>query len=175
MGDEKLKVKIIHQGIGAVTTSDVMLAAASQGIIIAFNVNIEASAQSLAEQENVDVREYNIIYKLIEDIDKALKGMLEPVYKDVLTGRFQVLQLFHLKKAMVAGGRVIQGKIARGTTAKVLRDGTEIFSGGISSLKRYTEDVKEVAEGYECGISLDGFNSFKEGDVIEFYKKERVS
>ncbi len=175
LGDEKLKAKVIHQGIGAVTTSDVMLATASQGIIIAFNVGIESAAQSLAEQENVDVRSYNIIYKLIEDVDKALKGMLEPVYKDVMVGRAQVLQIFHVRKTEVAGSRIMQGKAMRGTTAHVIRNGQEIFSGGIQSLKRYTEDVKEVAEGYDCGIMLDGFNAFKEGDLIEFYRRERVS
>ncbi len=175
LGDEKLKVKIIRQAIGAVTTSDVMLAAASQGVIIAFNVGVESSAESLANQEKVDVRSYNIIYKLIEDIDKALKGLLEPVYQDKLIGRFQVMQLFHVRKVTVAGGRVIEGKAERGTIAHVKRDGIELFSGGIASLKRHTEDVKEVAQGYECGIALDNFNAFKEGDLIEFYRKERVS
>lgn len=175
LGDEHLKVKIIHQGIGTVTSSDVMLAAASQGIIIAFNVGVESAAQMQAEQEKVDLRHYNIIYKLIEDVDKALKGLLEPVYKDVLTGKANVLQLFHVKKTTVAGCRVTQGQIARGTIAHVLRGGAEIHKGGIAALKRYTEDVKEVAEGYECGISLDGFNDFHVDDVIECYKKERVS
>jgi translation initiation factor IF-2 len=175
LGDEKIKVKIIHQGIGAVTTSDVMLASASQGVIIAFNMGIEAAAETLAEQENVDIRKYNIIYKLIEDVDKALKGMLEPVYKDVLTGQAAVLQLFRVKKVMIAGSRVTQGKVARGSTAHVMRSGTEVFSGGIASLKRHTEDVKEVAEGFEFGISLDNFVDFRVDDVIEFYRKERVS
>ena len=175
LGDEKIKVKIIHQGIGAVTTSDVMLASASQGIIIAFNMGIEAAAESLAEQENVDIRKYNIIYKLIEDVDKALKGMLEPVYKDVLIGQAIVLQLFRVKKVTVAGARTTQGKVVRGVIAHVIRSGTEVFSGGIASLKRHTEDVKEVAEGYEFGISLDNFANFKADDVIEFYRKERVS
>ena len=175
LGDGNLHAKIVRQGIGTVTQADVMLAAASQGIIIAFNVGVEGPAETLAEQEKVDLRKYNIIYKLIEDIDKALKGMLEPEYKDVLTGRAQVLKIFNVKKNVVAGSRVIKGTIARGTTAKVLRGQKELFTGQLSSLKRFTDDVKEVAEGYECGISLEGFNDLEEGDLIEFYKKERVS
>lgn len=175
LGDGSLHAKVLRQGIGTVTQADVMLAAASQGIIIAFNVGIEGPAETLAEQEKVDIRKYNIIYKLIEDIDKALKGMLEPEYKDVLVGRAQVLKIFNVKKNVVAGSRVIKGTISRGATAQVIRGGTEIFKGQLSSLKRFTDDVKEVAEGYECGISLEGFNDLKEGDLIEFYKKERVS
>jgi translation initiation factor IF-2 len=175
LGDGSLHAKIVRQGIGTVTQADVMLAAASQGILIAFNVGIEGPAETLAEQEKVDIRKYNIIYKLIEDIDKALKGMLEPEYKDVLVGRAQVLKIFNVKKNVVAGSRVIKGTISRGATAKVIRGGNEVFSGQLSSLKRFTDDVKEVAEGYECGISLEGSNDLKEGDLIEFYKKERVS
>lgn len=175
LGDGHLHAKIVRQGIGTVTQADIMLAAASQGIVIAFNVGVEGAAETLAEQEHVDVRKYNIIYKLIEDIDKALKGMLEPEYKDVLTGRAQVLKIFNVKKNVVAGSRVIKGNIARGSTVKVLRGQKELFTGQLSSLKRFTDDVKEVAEGYECGISIEGFNDLEEGDVIEFYKKERVS
>lgn len=175
LGDEKLKVKIIHQGIGTITRSDVMLAVASQGIVIGFNVGADAAAQLLAESEGIDIREYSIIYKLIEDIDKALKGLLEPVYKETLIGRAQVLQIFRVKKTVVAGARVTQGKIARNATARVLREGNEIFKGPLASLKRFTEDVKEVAEGYECGIALEKFNDLKEGDQIEFYQKVKVS
>lgn len=175
LGDGNLHVKVVRQGIGTVTQADIMLAAASQGIIIAFNVGIESAAQNLAEQEHVDIREYNIIYKVIEDIDKALKGMLEPEYKDVLVGRAQVMKIFNVRKNVIAGSRVIKGTISRGSTAKVIRGQKEIFTGQLSSLKRFTDDVKEVAEGYECGIGLEGFNDLQEGDVIEFYKKERVS
>jgi translation initiation factor IF-2 len=175
LGDAKLKARVIHQGIGAVTRSDVMLAVASQGIIIAFNVLAEGSAEALIEQEKVDLRQYNIIYKLIEDVDKALKGLLEPVYKDVLVGRAQVLQLFHVKKTVIAGSRVIQGQAVRTGTTRVMRGGQQLFEGHVSALRRFTDDVKEVEQGFECGISLEGFNDFHEGDVIEFYKKERVS
>ncbi|HEX9074435.1 MAG TPA: translation initiation factor IF-2 [Anaerolineae bacterium] len=175
LGDDKIKVKIIHQGIGTITRSDVMLAVASQGIVIGFNVGVESAGQSLAESEGIDIREYNIIYKLIEDIDKALKGMLEPVFKDVMVGRAQVLQVFRMKKTAAAGLRVTQGKIVRNATARVLRGETELYKGPIASLKRFTEDVKEVAEGYECGLALEKFNDFQEGDQIEFYQKVRVS
>ncbi len=175
LGDEKIKVKIIHQGIGTLTRSDVMLAVASQGILIGFNTNVETTAQSLAESEGIDVRQYNIIYKLIEDIDKALKGMLEPVFEDRLMGRANVLQVFRVKKSAVAGLRVTQGKLARSGTVRVLRGNAEVFKGAISSLKRFTDDVKEVNEGYECGLALEGFTDFQEGDQIEFYQKVKVS
>jgi translation initiation factor IF-2 len=175
LGYEKIKVKIIHQGIGTITRSDIMLAMASQGIVIGFNVGTESAAQTLAEVEGIDIREYSIIYKLIEDIDKALKGMLEPVFKDVLVGRANVLQVFHVKKSAVAGLRVTQGKIVRNSTAVVMRGGTEVYKGTISSLKRFTDDVKEVAEGYECGLALDKFDDFQASDQIEFYQKVKVS
>lgn len=175
LGEENIQVKMIHQGTGTVTRSDVMLAVASQGIVLAFNVGIESAAASLAENDGVDIREYSIIYKLIEDIDKALKGMLEPTYKEVLSGRAHVLQLFKVKKSTVAGLRVTQGKIARNSIARAVRGGTEIFKGSISSLKRFNEDVKEVAEGYECGIALEKFNDLRESDALEFFEKVRVS
>ncbi len=175
LGDEKIKVKIIHEGIGTITRSDVMLAVASQGIVISFNVGVEAAAQSLAESEGIDIRQYNIIYKLIEDIDKALKGMLDPVFEDRLVGRAQILQVFRLKRAAIAGLRVTQGKIVRNATVRVMRGNTEVFKGPIASLKRFTDDVKEVAEGYECGLGLEKFNEFTEGDQLEFYQKVKVS
>ncbi|MBI5031307.1 MAG: translation initiation factor IF-2 [Chloroflexi bacterium] len=172
---EKIKVKIIHEGIGTITRSDVMLAVASQGIVVGFNVGVEAAAQSLAETEGIDIRQYNIIYKLIEDIDKALKGMLEPVFEDRLVGRAQVLQVFRLKKGAIAGLRVTQGKAPRNATIRVMRGQNELYKGPIASLKRFTDDVKEVAEGYECGLALDKFNDYQENDQIEFYQKVKVS
>jgi translation initiation factor IF-2 len=175
LGDDKIKVKIIHQGIGTLTRSDVMLAMASQGIMIGFNVGVEASAQALAETEGIDIRQYNIIYKLIEDIDKALKGMLEPVFEDRLIGRGQVVQVFHVKKNVVAGLRITQGKAVRSGTVRVMRGATEVFKGTTSSLKRFTDDVREVAEGYECGLSLERFGDFQPSDQIEFYQKVKVS
>jgi translation initiation factor IF-2 len=176
LGDDKIKVKVIHQGIGTITRNDVMLAMASQGIVIGFNENVEAPAQALAESEGVDIRQYNIIYKLIEDIEKALKGMLDPVFKDVLVGNATVLQLFKLRKGTVAGLRVNKGKAPRNASVvRVLRGNSELFKGTISALKRFTDDVKEVAEGYECGLMLEGFNDFEMDDQIEFYQKVKVS
>ncbi len=175
LGYEKIKVKIIHEGIGTINRSDVMLAMASHGVVIGFNVGVESTAATLAETEGIDIREYSIIYKLIEDIDKALKGMLEPVFKDVMVGRAQVLQVFRVKKSAVAGLRVTQGKIVRNATAHVMRAGAEVYQGPISSLKRFTDDVREVAEGYECGLSFDKFTDFKVDDQIEFYHKVKVS
>jgi translation initiation factor IF-2 len=176
LSDEKIKVKVIHQGIGTITRSDIMLAMASQGIVIGFNVNTEAPAQTLAEAEGVDIRQYSIIYKLIEDIDKALKGMLDPVFKDVVCGTATVLQLFKLRKHTVAGLRVNKGKAIRTASfIRVLRGSNELFKGNISALKRFTDDVKEVAEGYECGLTIDGFNDYAEDDQIEFYQKIKVS
>ncbi|MEW5718809.1 MAG: translation initiation factor IF-2, partial [Chloroflexota bacterium] len=175
LGYEKIKVKIIHQAIGTITRSDVMLAMASQGIVIGFNVGAETTAESLAETEGIDIRRYNIIYKLIEDIDKALKGMLEPVFEDRLIGRGQVLQLFRVKKNVVAGLRITQGKAVRTGTVRVMRGATEVFKGSLAALKRFTDDVKEVAEGYECGLSLEKFSDFHEGDQVEFYQKVKVS
>ena len=175
LSDEKIKVKIIHQGIGNITRSDIMLAVASQGIVIAFNVGTEGAAESLAEAEGIDLRNYNIIYKLIEDIDKALKGMLDPVFEDRLSGRAQVLQVFRLKKAAIAGLRVTQGKLVRSGTAHVMRGGTELYNGPIASLKRFTDDVREVAEGYECGIAFDKFHDFEIGDEIQVYQRVKVS
>ncbi len=176
LGDDKIKVKVIHQGIGTITRNDIMLAMASQGIVIGFNETAEPAAQTLAETEGVDIRQYNIIYKLIEDIEKALKGMLDPVFKDMLVGNATVLQIFKLKKGSVAGLRVNKGKAPRNASiVRVLRGGSEQFKGTISALKRFTDDVKEVAEGYECGLSLEGFNDMQVDDQIEFYQKVKVS
>jgi translation initiation factor IF-2 len=175
LSDEKIKVKIIHQGIGTITRSDIMLAVASQGIVIAFNVGTEGAAESLAEAEGIDLRRYNIIYKLIEDIDKALKGMLDPVFEDRLVGRAQILQVFRVKKTAIGGLRVTQGKLVRKGTARVLRGNTELYKGPIASLKRFTDDVSEVAEGYECGIGFDKFHEFEVGDEIEVYQRVKVS
>jgi translation initiation factor IF-2 len=176
LGTGDLKVKMIHVGTGNVTESDVSLAVASKAIIIAFSVDADSAARRLAEQEGIDIRFYNIIYKLIEDVDKALKGMLEPVYQDVVVGRAEVRQLFHIpKKGTIAGSMVLDGKIARNAKVRVMRSGEKLFDGRLSSLKRFQEDVNEVASGFECGINLEGFNDLQAGDLLEFFKTERVS
>jgi len=174
LSNEQVKVKIVHTGSGAVTESDVMLAVASNGIIIAFNTSTEAGAERLAANEKVDIRHYNVIYNIIEDVDKALKGMLEPTFKEVVTAHAEVRQVFRVgRRNAIAGSFVRDGTINRNDQARVMRGGEIIFEGKIGSLKRFQEDVREVQTNFECGIQLDGFESFEEGDVIEFYRMER--
>ena len=175
LGDENLRVRIIHEGTGNITESDVNLAIASEAIIIGFNVQAEPTARSMAEMEGVEIRQYEVIYKLIEDVEKALQGLLEPVYEDVVLGRAEVRAVFHIsRRGKVAGVYVEEGEIRRNAQAKVIRDGEVLYEGQIASLRRFKDDVKEVAAGFECGIGLDGFEDFEEGDIIEAYKKERV-
>ena len=173
---DEVKVKILHTGIGTVGESDVSLAVASGAIIIAFNVDVDEAARRMAESEGVDVRKYDVIYKLVDDIDKAMKGMLEPVYQNKVIGRAEVRQVFKIKGVgFIAGCIVREGTVQRDAKARILRGGEEVFSGSVSSLRRFTEDVKEVRQGFECGIGVSEFKDYKEGDVIEFYVKERVS
>ncbi len=176
LGDKDLKVHILHKGAGNVGESDVMLAVASQAIIVGFSVQVDPAASRTAEVEGVDIRLYNIIYKLVDDVDKALKGLLEPVYKDVVIGRAEIRAVFSIPRVgNIAGVYVTDGLIARNAKARIRRDKQWIYDGQVGSLKRFTEDVKEVRQGFECGVSLEGFDDFKEGDIIEFYKKERES
>jgi translation initiation factor IF-2 len=176
LGDENVKVNILHAGTGNISENDVMLAVASHGIVIGFSVSVDAAARKMADADGVDIRQYDVIYKLVEDVDKALKGMLEPVYVDKVVGRAEVRQMFKIKSVgMVAGCIVRDGTALREAKAHVLRGEQVIFDGGIHSLKRFQEDVKEVKLGFECGVALEGFTDFKEGDTIEFYVKERVS
>jgi len=174
LSNEQVKVKIIHTGSGSVTESDVMLAIASKGIIIAFNTGNEGGAERIAASEKVDIRKYNVIYNIVEDVDKALKGMLEPTFKEVVTAHAEVRQVFRVaRKNSIAGSFVRDGAIARSDTARVMRNGAVIAEGKISTLKRFQEDVREVQTNFECGIQVDGFDSFEEGDTIEFFRVER--
>jgi translation initiation factor IF-2 len=176
LGDKDLKVNIIHKGAGNIGESDVMLAVASRAIVIGFNVQVDPAASRTAEAEGVDIRLYDIIYKLIDDVDKALKGLLEPVYKDVVSGHAEVRAIFtipHVGK--IAGVYLADGHAARNSLARIRRNNQLIYDGRVSSLKRFTEDVREVREGFECGVGLEGFQGFEEGDIIEFYKMERES
>jgi translation initiation factor IF-2 len=176
LGNEDLKVKILHQGIGRITESDVMLASASRAIVIGFNVEVDEAARRLAAQEGVDVRQYDIIYRLVDDVDKALKGMLEPVYEEVVTGHAEVREVFFIKRrGNIAGCIVTDGEAARSSKVRVLRAGETLYEGGLDSLKRFQEDVAEVKAGFECGIAVSGFDGYKAGDVLEFYKRVRVS
>jgi translation initiation factor IF-2 len=176
LGDEKLKVKILHQATGNITESDVMLAVASGAIILGFSVNVDPSAQRIAENEGVDIRLYNIIYNIIEDVQKALTGLLEPVYKEVITGHAEVRAVFKVSKVgKVAGSYITDGEINRGAMVRLKRNGGVLLEDRIATLRRFQEDVTEVKTGFECGINLNNFNDFEVGDIIEAYKKERVS
>ncbi|MFB0537038.1 MAG: translation initiation factor IF-2 [Anaerolineae bacterium] len=175
LGDENLRVKIIHDGTGNVTESDIMLAVASRAIVIGFNVEVDSAARRMAEAEGVDIRLYDIIYKLVDDIEKALKGLLEPVYADVVIGHAEVRAIFRIpQRGKIAGVYVTDGQVTRSALARISRNGELVYDGRVSSLRRFTEDVKEVNTGFECGVGLDDFSEFVEGDIIEFYRKERV-
>jgi translation initiation factor IF-2 len=171
-----LNLDTIHSNIGDVIESDVMLASASQAIIVGFQVDIDNAARRMADSEGVDIRTYEIIYKLIEDVDKALKGMLEPTYIDVDIGLAEVRATFRVPRSgVVAGCYIRDGMVRRDALARVRRDGEQIYDGRVASLRRFQEDVREVRTGFECGIGLEGFDDFEEGDTIEFYVKERQS
>jgi len=175
-GEQDIGVKVIHSGTGNVGENDVMLASATDSIILGFNVGPDNAAKRLADSEGVSIRKYNIIYHLIDDIEKALKGMLEPVEKKILIGRAEVLAVFPSgKHNKVAGCRVDTGEIRRNAKIRVLREGKIAFEGEISSLKRHQDDVNEVRDGFECGVGLKGFSSFEEGDILESYVIEMVS
>ena len=171
----EVRVKVIHFGVGTVTESDIMLASASNAIIIGFNVRPDAKALKSAEVEDVDVRLYRIIYEAIDDVKKAMVGLLEPEFKEVTYGRAEVRDTFRVPKAgVVAGSYVIDGKIPRNAQIRVVRDGVVVHEGKILSLRRFKDDVKEVLTGFECGIGIDGWNDVKEGDVIEAFGKEEI-
>jgi translation initiation factor IF-2 len=173
---ETIRVNILHSSVGAINESDCMLASASEAIILGFNVKIEPKAQTLAEQEKIDIRLYNVIYDAIDDVRKAMEGLLEPVYEEHLAGRARVIQIFHISRVgVVAGSMVYEGKIIRGTRARVLREGKVIHEGEIASLKRVKDDVKEVASGFDCGITVTGFQDFALNDVIESFTVEKVT
>jgi translation initiation factor IF-2 len=172
---DAVKVHILHDAVGGITETDVNLASASNAIIIGFNVRPGPKAQSLAEQEHVDVRTYSIIYDAITDIKNALEGLLEPTYREHLLGRAQVIQVFSIRKVgTVAGSLVTDGKVVRGSHARLLRDNVVVYDGRISSLRRFKDDMKDCNQGLECGIGIENFNDIKLGDVIESYEMEEV-
>jgi translation initiation factor IF-2 len=175
LGGENVKVNILHTSTGNINESDVMLAVASHGIVIGFDVNVDTAARKMADASGVDIRLYNIIYKLVEDVEKALKGMLEPVYVDKVIGRAEVRQTFKIKSVGVIAGCIVRDGLAqRDAKARVRRGEDVIYDGSLHSLKRFQEDVKEVKTGFDCGVAIEGFGDYKEGDSIEFYVKERV-
>ena len=170
LSNEEVVVKVIHGGVGAINESDVTLASASNAIIIGFNVRPDAQAKSIADREKVDMRLYRVIYQAIEDVEAAMKGMLDPVYEEQVTGHAVVRQTFKASGVgTIAGSYVLDGKITRGSKARITRDGEQIFEGPLASLKRFKDDVKEVAAGYECGLVFEGFNDLQEDDMIEVY------
>ncbi len=175
LSSEDLKIRLLHQGTGRISESDVMLAAASDAIIIGFRVEVDEAARRQALQEGVSIRQYDVIYDLIDDVDKALKGKLEPQYEDVVIGHAEVRAVFPIKRrGNVAGCYVTDGEVARNALVRVLRGGAEIFAGRLDSLRRFQEDVSEVKTGFECGIGIAGFDDFQVGDLLEFYRKEQV-
>ncbi|KKM11903.1 translation initiation factor IF-2, partial [Clostridiales bacterium PH28_bin88] len=175
LSTDEVKVNIIHGGVGAITETDVMLAAASNAIIIGFNVRPDANTRKAAENEQVDIRLYRIIYEAIDDVRAAMSGLLEPEVREVIQGRAEVRQVFKVPKAgSVAGCYVSDGKITNKSQVRVIRDGVVIHEGSIASLRRFKDDVREVAQGYECGIGVERFNDIKEGDVIEAYTREEI-
>jgi len=176
LGAEEVKVRVIHSGSGNITESDVMLAIASKGLIIGFNVDSEPGARRLADVEGVGIRHYNIIYNLVDDVDKALKGMLEPSYVEVIDGRAEVRAIFTVgRKETAAGVYVTEGKVTRGVSTKLRRGEEVVVESVVSSLRRFKDNVKEVTAGYECGVAIEDFNEFQVGDILEFFRREKAS
>ena len=175
-GTDEAKARVIHAASGSITESDVLLASASKGIIIGFNTRASPGATQLADTEGVIIQHYEIIYKLIEDMDKTLKGMLEPTYAEVSSGRAEVRAVFSSSKMdKVAGVYVMEGKVGRDAQAKILRQNKVIFDSRVSGLRRFKDDIAEVSAGLECGLGVEGFVDFQIGDIIEFYRKERIT
>jgi len=173
---EGVRVRVIHKGVGAITESDVQLASASNAIIIGFHVRPDANARRVAEQQKIDIRLYRVIYDAIAEIESAMKGMLAPEYKEVIVGHAEVRETFNISKVgTVAGCYVTDGRIPRDADVRVVRDGVVIYEGKLSSLRRFKDDVREVAAGYECGMTIEKFNDIKVGDVIEAFTMEQVA
>jgi translation initiation factor IF-2 len=175
LSTEEIKLKIIHSSTGTITETDVMLASASDAVIIGFNVRPDARVVEVAEQERVDIKLYDIIYNVIADVRAAMEGLLEPIFKEVVQGRAEVREIFRVPKiGAIAGSYVTDGKITRSAGLRLLRDGVVVYEGRIASLRRFKDDAKEVVSGFECGIGIEGFNDIRVADVIEAYVKEQI-
>ena len=175
LSNEEVVVKVIHGGVGAITESDVSLASASNAIIIGFNVRPDATAKTIADQEGVDVRLYKVIYQAIEDVEAAMKGMLDPVYEEKVIGHAEVRQTFKASGVgTIAGGYVLDGIFQRNCKVRITRGEEQIYEGNLASLKRFKDDVKEVKAGFECGIVFEKYNDIKEGDQIEAFVMEEI-
>lgn len=173
--NEEVKVVVVHAGVGAITESDVMLASAANALIVGFDVRPDANARKAAEAEKVDVRTYRVIYDAIDDVEAAIKGMLAPKFKEVIQGRVEVRQLITISKLLIAGCYVLEGKVTNSSKVRIVRDGIVIYEDEVVSLRRFKDDVKEVAQGFECGITLEKFRDLKEGDIFEVYDMEEVA
>jgi translation initiation factor IF-2 len=175
MSTEKVRIKVIHSGVGAITESDVLLASASNAIIIGFNVKPDRKSADLAEQENVEIRLHTIIYELQEEITKAMLGLLDPVFKESYLGRAEVLNVFKIPKiGTIAGCRVLDGVLRRDSEIRLMRGGEQVFKGKLTSLKRFKDDAKEVTNGMECGVGLNT-SDIQVGDTVEAFTMERVA
>lgn len=172
--ESEVRVSIVHSGVGAVTESDVMLASAANALIIAFNVRPDANARKLADTEKIEIHTYRVIYEAIDDIQSAMKGMLAPKYKEVIQGKVEIRQVMKFSKALVAGSYVLEGKVCNNSKIRIIRDNIVLYEGQIESLRRFKDDVKEVAQGYECGITIDNYRDFREGDILEVYTMEEI-
>ncbi len=173
--NEKVKLNIIHKGVGSISESDVMLASASNAIIIGYNIRPEANARKVAEKERVDIRLYRVIYEIIDDIKAAILGLLEPKYEEAILGQAEIRKIFKVSKVgAIAGSYILEGKMTRNARLRVIRDGVVIHEGKIESLKRFKDDVKEVSSGFECGILLESYNDLKEADILEAYEMKKV-
>jgi translation initiation factor IF-2 len=173
---DEVRVRVIHGGVGAITENDIMLATTANAIIIGFNVRPEGGAADLAKRESIDIRLYRVIYEAINDVEKAMKGLLAPQFREVSLGRAQVRMTFKVTGVgTIAGCYVTDGKIVRSASARLIRDHVTVFEGKISSLKHLKDDSREIAAGFECGVGLERFNDVKEGDEIECYTQEEVT
>jgi translation initiation factor IF-2 len=177
LSTDAVKLRVIHSGVGAITETDVMLASASRAIVIGFNIRPEPKAAALAEKDGIDIRLYTIIYNAIEDIKAAMEGLLEPTLKERVLGRAEVRQVFNIPKAgVIAGCYVTDGTIQRsGASVRVIRDNVPVYQGRLGSLRRFKDDVKEVQQGYECGMSVENFSDIKAGDILEVFVVDKIA
>jgi bacterial translation initiation factor 2 (bIF-2) len=176
LSTEAVRLNVIHTAVGAITETDVNLATASNAIIIGFSIRPEVKAQAMAEKEGVDIRLYNVIYDAVDDVRKAMEGLLEPVFKEKYLGRAEIREIFSVPKVgNVAGCYIQDGKILRNAQVRLLRDNVVVYQGKLGTLRRFKDDVKEVATGYECGMGLENYNDIKVGDIIEAFEMEKVA
>jgi translation initiation factor IF-2 len=176
LSTDEVAVDVLHRGVGAITEGDVLLATTGSGAVIGFHVRPDNNARSIAEREGVQIRTYNVIYEAVEDVRLALEGMLAPEEREVIVGSAEVRELFRVPKAgTVAGCYVTSGTMQRNLTVRLLRDYVQIYEGRIGSLRRFKEDVREVKDGYECGISIEGYNDVKVGDIVECFRVEEIA